>query len=128
MEPVLAAHFIGNHDDGARMKPGHFYDEVYRQNYYFCIGWRIDDFNKYWKFADPHPLKDGYCCQLTEDRGSGIIIWVRKMPRPKMMGALSHEVVHAALQCLESRSFVLDYNNQEPLTYLVEAIMRKALS
>lgn len=114
-------------EDGGVKKPGHFYDEVWRQNYYFHVGWSEEMFYSYWSFQARPPLKDGYCIELNQKNGNGIIIWIRKMPKKKMIGVLAHECVHAALWCLKARGFVLDYDNDEPLTYLVEAIMRKAL-
>lgn len=46
---------------------------------------------------------------------------------PQFIQALSHELNHAAMEILEDRGVRLTYNDQEPLCYLQDYLLRKVL-
>ena len=46
---------------------------------------------------------------------------------PTYLSCVSHELNHASMRILEAVGFQLDYNNQEPLCYLQDFLMKKVL-
>jgi len=107
------------------MRPKHFYCEVYRMNFYYCLGWTQGEIEKY--------MKDRHKIDTTFDRVQGrvmfnkeeaiVVIWTRKKSD---INSLVHECVHAASFTLESRGVLISHLNDEAMAYLVEAIFRKA--
>lgn len=108
-------------------KPKHWYCETWKMNFYFCIGWRPEEFQKYMKKSFDYEfesrLKDGSTLLCNSDQGSIIIIWTRKRADHAV---LTHESVHAANMTLSSRGWRPELENDEPQAYLVESIFRKA--
>ena len=111
------------------MKPTHYFDPLYRKNFYFCIGWRPADFDRYmvkefnYKWASDG--KDGCTNLVTFSNGSlGLVIWIK---RKKDYVALAHECVHAANFVLSRVGVKADFDNDEPQAYYIGLIMQKAL-
>lgn len=111
-------------------KPAHYYNEMYKENFYFCIGWKPSDFEKYilknYNYEIDCALCDGKTIEWTSDKGSGQIIWVRYKAGIKYYSTLCHELIHASFHILDRRGVRLTADNHEPLNYLVELLMRKA--
>lgn len=113
-------------------KPKYYYDHTWRENYYFCIGWAEPDFIKYIKqqfgYTVTTDKANGKCIEWFHDNGaSGYVIWTRFKSGKKLYPALAHECAHAALFSLTNRGVKLDANNSEPITYLIEALIKQAI-
>lgn len=61
-----------------------------------------------------------------ESKKLGVLIWI---PDTKVISdaVIVHEATHAALDILNDIGFNLDYENQEPLAYLIQFITECAL-
>lgn len=56
------------------------------------------------------------------------IIWINSnLPHNKLLGALSHELLHATFFILEIKGVPINYENSEPFTYLLEYLTEKCL-
>lgn len=110
-----------------RKKPGHFFCETWLMNYYFCLGWKWED---YVAWLDvPAMLKDppaaGTTHLITKNGNTlGIALWTAK-DSPSWI--LAHEALHAANFTLDTRGAVASYENDEAQAYLMTSIMRNAL-
>lgn len=117
---------------GKGLKPIHYYDEMWRRNVCFCIGWSPGAFKKW--LLDNYGCDDdtiwqhaGMCYYLErkKDGHIQIIIWVRYKTGPRMWTTLHHECIHAALHILDGR-VTTTANNSETLCYLVDLLVEKA--
>jgi len=109
--------------------PGWFYCKLWRVNFYFFIGWSEKKFSNYCKKHYSYINYDlesanGKCLQLNN---GNCVIWTRYKNRSKIGSDLVHEVIHAALFTLSKRGVQVSGTNAEPLTYLVDLILKKAL-
>lgn len=116
------------------MKPAHYYNEFWRQNFYFFIGWEEKFFNgylnKFYNVTYDVNRIDGMCCQLINDeKGEDVIcIWTKNKPTsPESISVLAHECLHAVNRCLDDRKYKLDLNNDETQAYFLTIILRKAM-
>lgn len=116
------------------MKPAHYYDKFWRQNFYFFLGWEESYFNgylnKFYNITYNINGIDGLCCQVINDeQGKDIIcIWTKNKPtNPESISVLAHECLHAVNRCLDDRKYKLDLNNDEAQAYFLTAILRNAL-
>ena len=104
-------------------KPRHWYCEVYKQNFYYCLGWSATSVSayllKYFKYEwkDEHRL--GSCIHNADIT----VLWTYKR---NDAAALAHEAVHAANFTLGQAGLIPSYENDEAQAYLVEAIVRNA--
>ncbi len=111
-------------------KPAFYFCDVWRMNYYFFLGWKWSDFTKYIeKNYDHKPtntaIPTGQVLQINKDDGGCIMcIWVEKK---NDYATLAHESLHAANWTLERAGWVPDLRNDEPQSYLMTNIFRKAL-
>lgn len=115
-------------DGGVMRKPKVWNCDVYDVEFRFCIGWKASDYCKYVlkTFGDDHDYSNyqGMFSQYGLSDGKNIgVIWTDK----KDIGTIVHECLHATLRCLEHREVKLDYDNQEPIAYLHECIVKQAL-
>lgn len=110
------------------MKPRFYYCDLYKMNFYFCIGWRPAEFEKYAKRTFDHELSlrahRGKTLAVSNDRGMVIVIWTEKK---RDFACLAHECVHAANFTLEARGCQPSFENDEPQAYLVDVIFSKAI-
>lgn len=108
-----------------KRKPGHYFCEVYRMNFYYFLGWPKDYMKKYMK--DEHGIEttfDDVNGRMMFNKEKGIVvIWTKKRSDKN---SLVHECVHAASVTLEDRGVVISHLNDEALAYLTEAIFRKS--
>lgn len=110
------------------MKPKFHYDNCWRANFWFCLGWNQDAFAFYIKKQFDHEIStkpvNGKTIEFF-DKGNHIcVVWTRKK---RDIPSLVHECLHAAIFTLDMRGVKFDVDNHEPLTYLVESLVRKAL-
>lgn len=68
---------------------------------------------------------DGKLWECYQDYKVVEVIWIR---RADDLGSLAHECVHAANFTLQLRGVKADFDNDEPLAYLVGNLMDAALS
>jgi hypothetical protein len=112
--------------------PKYFYDEVWKQNFWYFIGWPEEKFKNYLKdyFNTDHDLRscDGVCIALQGQAESVIAIWTRPKSGARFYEVLSHESFHAAGMTLADRGHIFTYDNDEAMAYLLGAIVRNALS
>ena len=106
-------------------KPGFYYDEVFKENYWFFIGWSRESFKSY--CADEFGLDidtncNGKCMELQNGKKSMQIIWTAIKNRPDLV---AHECFHAVQHTLENRDISL---NGETAAYLLECLVRKSLN
>lgn len=113
--------------------PAFWFCEVYRVNYWFFIGWPVEDFKAFMKKRfNYQPKEDSTTCDgktfvCTHNDSTIICIWTQQNAGKKFMGTLAHECVHAAINTLHPRGINTCDQNDEPLAYLVGALIRKAL-
>lgn len=111
------------------LKPGHYYCETFRMNYYYFICWPYEKFHSYMlkNFDyDAGPESNG---KSAFDRKDSIVcIWTSGLKGKEGKGAtLVHECIHAACFTLESRGIDARNDAGETLAYLTESIFRNAL-
>lgn len=113
------------------MKPNHYWCELWRENYYFFLGWPPKEFEDYIYKNLGHTIEcgrsNGKCMELIGAETTGQYIWVRPKSGINLHTTLIHECIHAAMNTLYRRGIYFTLDNQEPLTYLVELIFRKAM-
>lgn len=117
-------------------KPHWFFEEVYRENIYFCPGYTLDEMNAMIKAnfnltCEP-PLKlagHGACIEVKNDEGNhAIIVWLENNKTSgSMLTALAHECVHAKNIIFRDRGIENDMHNDEPEAYLVGYLFRKMI-
>jgi len=113
----------------AKRQPKYFYCETWKMNYYFFIGWSAKLYSKYIQEEYGHTMDingaAGNCLDIEKNDNSIQIqtIWVDDK---KDLPAIVHESVHAACNTLRRRGWNPDFDNEEPLTYLIENIFRQA--
>lgn len=110
----------------------HYYCHTWRENFYFMLGYSPEQANQYILKNHNHDIDfskcDGKCVELVTDDGFSLqYIWIRKSNKNRMMAALAHECVHAAMHTLDRRGVNLPVDNHEPLAYLTEALVLAAL-
>ena len=104
-----------------------YYDKCWKYEFFFCLGWPIDVFEKY--MLDKHNARAangvgglGMCFRFDERYS---IIWTRDKNNSS---TLAHECIHAATHCLEMSGMPpTDSNNDEALAYVVTCAMREAM-
>lgn len=114
------------------LKARHYFDEMWRHNFLFCLGWKPEQYIEFCKDKFDYTPSIENCDGehvLIESRGIGFqhVIWTRRKAGPKFYPTLAHECLHAAIKTLEYNGVKLDPNNDEPLAYLLSNLMRKAL-
>lgn len=114
---------------GRLRKPSHFWCKVYKVNYFFCIGWSGVDLSEYmlkkWDHRYNPSGKDGACFHCEDDHGDSIIIWTRKKTDYPCM---AHECCHAVNMVFDKKGLKFGLDNDECQTYMVECLMREAIS
>lgn len=110
------------------MKPKYYYDECWRMNFWFFLGWKPSDTEKYlkkhWQFDSLNWDRDAKTIHFDDEKGKQCIaIWLKDK---KNIPALAHECVHAVHMCLDSRGVKPMFDNDEIEAYLTETLMRKA--
>lgn len=110
------------------MKPRHAYCEVFKMNFYFCIGWGPDQFAKYMQKNFNHDpkmkLAEGKTIMVENDKGRITIIWIKDRTD---FPVLAHECIHAANFTLDVIGHIYDYENDEVMAYLTTWIIKKAM-
>lgn len=115
-----------------KKNPTFWFCDVWQENFWFFIGWKREDFIAWVKKdsgyePDMNEKATGHTSWITDKHGTRCCIWIKHKQGPKFFEILAHEAVHAANFTLGSRGFKLDMVNDEPVAYLVGAIVRKAL-
>lgn len=109
------------------MKPGWYFCPTWRQNFYFFIGWKPEAFEKYVLKTYGHDPDiggaNGKTLCLDGRDGSRFLVWTKK----RDASIIAHECVHAANWMLAERGYKFDPHNDEPMAYLVGALVREAL-
>jgi hypothetical protein len=112
----------------AKRKPKHFYLELYRMNYYYCIGWTQKAVENYLRTTFNYDTDlghaDGYTIRISDNRGCTILIWTKDK---NDLGVLAHEATHAASFTLGRAGVKADFDNDEACAYLVGLLVDKAL-
>lgn len=111
----------------------YYYDECFLCNFYFCIGWKEEDFTRYMKEYFNHDVKNisnarGKCFFTETKNSKTTIIWTRHKRGKDFYETLAHECIHAAIESLENKDIFINHDNDEILTYLVGCLMRKGMS
>lgn len=112
------------------MKPIDYYNDTWKMNYHFFIGWKQIDFKKYIikHFDKNFEMEDGVCGMMrrlyTNRYFDGCLIWTK---RKKDYGTLAHECLHATNRTLERAGWCPELDNDEPQTYLMTILINKAL-
>lgn len=111
------------------MKVGWFFCKTWMMNYWYFIGWPQDKFVKYCekKFNHTPDFTNKVAGKLIEcenDDGVRMLIWVRSK---KDLPSLAHECLHAANFTLARKGWRPELYNDEPQTYLFQAIFKHAL-
>lgn len=105
-----------------------FYCDVWRENFYFFIGWDPKEFEAYLKkeYGVSFNWKPYYgrTVELVNDAGSSRQFIFSRSRKPWI---IAHECIHAAMHVLERRGVKLTGDSHESLTYLVECLVREAL-
>ena len=109
-------------------RPKFYYNELFKMNYYFCLGWDAVVFNKYLKKNFNHETdcsgKAGKSLLVEADQGRIIIIWVRSV---KDLSVIAHECVHAAYWTLNAIGIDARNDDAETLSYVVENLFSKCI-
>lgn len=105
-------------------KAHHFYCELYKENFYFLCTPNIKNVQFYWSDFDADEQTKGRCFELSNDKCSGIFIWIKSTDQSGL-GALVHESIHAANFLLESRGVETDRGNDENLAYYAQWIFEQ---
>lgn len=109
------------------MKPKFYYDEIFRMNYYFCVGWKPSDFSAYmikaFKYESSQHMKNGLTILIECDQGHIIVIWTR----PKsLLSTLVHECIHASVMTFGIRGVDIRHDDGEVLAYHSENLFNKS--
>ena len=111
-------------------KPGFYFCDLWRMNYYFFVGWTFEDFcayvdQNYSYKVDPKPEPVGKMLMLELPTGKTIVcIWTEKKSD---YPSLAHECLHAANRTLVRAGVYADFYNDEAQAYLMTNLIRKAL-
>lgn len=117
----------------SKQRPGHYFCEVHRMNYYFFLGWGWKSFcshmNKNYDYAPQgHPRLLGQTIDLEYgpkgNRRAGMFIYLK---HKKDYATLAHECLHATNRTLETNGWHPDLLNDEPQAYLLTNLVRQAL-
>ena len=107
--------------------PKHFYCQTWKMNFYYFVGWSektyLNYVKKHWDYEMNLQGVDGNCLEVSFDGSAGNSVWIRDR---KNYAVMAHECVHAAANTLRSRGWKPDFDNEEPLTFLVESIYRNS--
>jgi len=110
-------------------KPKFYFNETYKMNYYFCIGWTDKEIIRYMQKHWNHTIDNienakGKTFECHKGSNIVIVIWSRKkLDYPTIV----HECVHAANMNLNYINWKPDLDNDEPQAYLTENIFNKAI-
>jgi hypothetical protein len=96
----------------------YFESDIYRQDYYFLIGWNKEQVEKTLKVS----VEGGAGATMLQD--GTIYIWLHDISNPESLSELSHECVHAANMTLGARGIVVSADDDEALAYLVQWIFQ----
>ena len=108
------------------MKLRRHYCDVFRWNFYFCVGWKpkaYSDFLKK-KFNADFSFESSCAGHTYYDAGIGTAIWIRDKTD---MISLAHECLHAANYTLNRIGNHAHHTNDEVLAYYQGSLMRAAL-
>ena len=106
-------------------KPAFYFNDTFKMNYYFYLGWPVDALKKYLRY-DPPGIEHSSARTIEWQREDGVVvihIWTRKKSD---LASLVHECVHAAGMTLNRAGVKGDWLNDEPHAYLTEAIFKNA--
>jgi hypothetical protein len=110
-------------------KATHYYCEMFRQSFLFCIGWSGKDYELYmqkrFNCRGGSRGRDGVTAFLHFTDGSSVVVvWLRKK---RDYNSLAHEAVHAANFTLKQKGVKASFRNDEAQAYLVGLLVEKAL-
>lgn len=109
------------------MKPIHFHNDTYYEDFYFCPGFKESDYERAVKeFDSRYNPNISDCDGCIDNPHHGIFIWVRHRGIAGL-GSLHHECIHAANECLKQKGVKQDTDNDEALTYLSQWLFEKCV-
>lgn len=113
-------------------KPHFYWCELYKANFYFCVGWPRDEVKKYvqdeFDYETDFDFCEGKTIEAFRNNSQIILVWTSPADERKhKRTALVHECVHAACFALGQRGVGIDWPVCEPLTFMVENLFRQAL-
>lgn len=112
------------------MKSIKYYNDTWKMEYYFFIGWKQLEFQNYIiKHFDKDFTMDngaiGMMRKLYKNGNfNGCLIWVKKKSD---YGTIAHECLHATNKTLARAGWSPELYNDEPQTYLMTILINKAL-
>lgn len=111
-------------------KPVYYHCSTFNINFYFHIGWSVEDFAAYAKksynYVRNSEYGDGTCLPLGDkgsDHSTAYAIWIRNKNAHSI---LAHECLHAALFIFDDIGVKYDGDNSEALCYLLDSLMRES--
>lgn len=105
-----------------KVKVYHFYDIIYRENFYVFVGSPKKMEKKFPRFA-PFDSK-GRTFYPFDKKWPGVCIWLHKRWD---WDILAHEAVHAGNWVLRNKGVGINRRNDEALAYYVQFIIREAM-
>lgn len=111
-----------------KMRPKKYYLEVFETHYYFCLGWKLPQFKKWFlnHFGKEISMQghDEICEGMTEsvETDASIVVWTRDHDEDTLL----HECIHAANLTLDLIGHKSDFSNDEVPTYMAAFIFKKA--
>lgn len=96
----------------------YFESDIYRQDYYFLVGWTREHVEKTLGVS----IEGGAGAAIQKD--GTIYIWLQDVSNPEGLSELAHECVHAANMTLGARGIVVNADDDEALAYLVQWIFQ----
>lgn len=114
---------------GVKKKAITFFNDTYRENFYFMPGFTPEHAEEFIRETVPesqfrHPSNClAYAVLIANGRTGGIFIWLPDdKPVPQNISFLTHECVHAANYVFMTRGLKLDLENDEAHAYLIQYI------
>lgn len=111
-------------------QPKHWHCEMYDINFFFFIGWKPKHFEKYatekLKIKVGTDTDDflGLHYRTDYKKRPCSLIWTKKS---NDIPCIVHECLHAAVSALSYVDVKFDIDNQEPLAYMLENIVKVAV-
>ncbi len=117
------------------MKPNHFFEQCYGQNFYLFIDWPEKKFIKYMEKnfginESIDNLYDGKTMLFTneEDRVEIIVVWTNaKLRATRRIIVIAHECLHAIGLMYAHVGVKYDPENDEPFTYMQGVLIEECL-
>ena len=104
----------------------HHYNQTFKMNFYFCLGWRQDRYVSMMKRRFDINLQVNsrlaHTCPVSIGNELAVAVWISKDAHPAV---LAHECLHAVNMTLLHRGVTADFENDELQAYFLEELLRK---